>query len=276
MPTALLLAMLVLQDDVLFEKDLQYGRGGGEALHLNLGRPAKEGPPRPCVLVVHGGGWAAGARHHHDAQVKELARRGYVAATVGYRFAPRHPFPAQVEDVKCAVRFLRAHAERYGIDKERLGAVGFSAGAHLSMLLGTMDAGDGLEGEGGWADQPSKVQAVVAWFGPTDFSAEYPEKSRGIVRNFIGGTLQEKPEQYRLASPIHYVNPGDAPMLLLQGTKDPLVPHDQAFRMIEALSNAGIRGRADILIGAGHGWGGEELKRTLEASWSWFDEHLKK
>jgi acetyl esterase/lipase len=269
---AILMAMLAVQE---LEKDVVYGKGGGEDLTLNLARPTDRPGPRPCVLVIHGGGWAAGNKNGHNPQVLELAKRGYVAATVGYRFAPKHVFPAQVEDVKCAVRYLRANAEKYGIDKARFGAMGFSAGAHLSMMLGTMDKEDGLEGDGGCAEESSKVQAVVAWFGPTDFSVEYPEASRRIVSTFLGGPLAEKAEVYRRASPVTYVGPGDAATLILQGTKDALVPHDQAVRMVDALTKAGVPGRCELLVGAGHGWGGEELKRTADANWTWLDARLK-
>src|SRR5947208_436433 len=151
-------------DDVEFTKDVVYGKGGGQDLKLDLSRPSHADGKRPCILVFHGGGWAAGNKDQHDDVTWTLAERGYVSATVGYRFAPDHRFPAQVEDAKCAVRFLRAHADKYGIDSERIGAVGFSAGAHLSMMLGATRKEDGLEGNGGWPDQSSKVQAVVSFF----------------------------------------------------------------------------------------------------------------
>jgi acetyl esterase/lipase len=265
-------------DDVLFEKDVVYGKGGDEELKLNIGRPKDLGAPAPCVVIIHGGGWAAGNKSQHDAQVLELARRGYVSATIGYRFAPKHPFPAQIEDVKCAIRFLRANAERYHLDKDRIGAVGFSAGAHLSMLLGTMDKDDGLEGEGGNPEQPSKVNAVVSWFGPTDLtSSDWPEKTGKILVNFLGGSRQEKPEAYKRASPITYVNPGDAPMLLIQGTKDGLVPWTQATAMADALTKAGVYGRVDLIVGAYHGgWDAVETKRSAEETWAFFDQILLK
>jgi acetyl esterase/lipase len=249
-----LLAAARPQDDLLFEKDVVYGKGGDEELKLNLGRLKEQSGPTPCVVIIHGGGWAAGNKSQHDAQVRDFAKRGYVAATVGYRFAPKHVFPAQIEDVKCAVRFLRANAEKYQIDKDRIGAVGFSAGAHLSMLLGTMDKEDGLEGEGGNPEQPSKVNAVVAFFGPTDLtSSDWPEKTGKILVNFLGGSKQEKLELYKKASPITYVTPGDAPMLLIQGTKDGLVPWTQATAMGDALTKAGVYGRVDLILGAHHG-----------------------
>jgi acetyl esterase/lipase len=273
---ALLLPAQQVPEGVTFEKDVVYGKGADVELKLNVARPKEAAGPLPCVVVIHGGGWAAGSKEGHNPQVLDLARRGYVSVTVGYRFAPKHVFPAQVEDVKCAVRFLRANAEKYGIDKERIGAVGFSAGAHLSMMLGAMGKEDGLEGEGGCADQPSQVNAVVAFFGPTDFSLEYPDASRNIVKTFLGGTREEKAEAYKKASPITYVSKGDAPMLLIQGTKDALVPHQQATVMADALTAAGVPGRVELLLGLGHGWPQPELGRTWDISVAWFDRHLKK
>ena len=262
--------------DVLFEKDVVYGRAGDVELKLNLSRPKETQGERPCIVVIHGGGWAGGDRSQHDEHTWQFAKAGYVSATIGYRLAPTHRFPAQVHDVKAAVRFLRANAEKYGLDPHRIGAVGFSAGAHLSMMLATMDKEDGLEGDGGSPDQPSKVQAAVAYFGPTDLAAtDIPPQVNGILKNFIGGTPAEKPREYRQASPITYVSPGDAPMLLFQGTRDPLVPHTQAYSMIEAMTRYNIPGRVELLINGNHGWGGAELKHTMEQTFAFFDRYLK-
>jgi acetyl esterase/lipase len=263
--------------DVAFEKDVVYGKTGGTDLKLDLSRPKNPASAKlPCVVVIHGGGWGAGDKQHHDDLTWQFASGGYVAATIGYRLAPAHKFPAQVNDVKCAVRYLRAHADKYGLDPNRIGAIGFSAGAHLSMMLGTTTAEAGLEGDGGWPDQPSQVQAVVSYFGPTDLAADdIPPAVIDILTRFIGGTKQEKPETFKKASPLTYVSPGDAPMLLFQGTRDPLVPHTQAYPMLEAMTKHNIPGRVEFLIGAGHGWGGNELSRTATESFAFFDEHLK-
>jgi acetyl esterase/lipase len=262
---------------VVFEKDIVYGKAGEVELLLNLARPAQNNGPVPLVVVIHGGGWAAGNRSQHDDLTWKIAQRGCVSATISYRFAPQYMFPAQVEDAKCAVRFLRAHAVKYQIDPSRIGAMGFSAGAHLAMMLGTMDNADGLEGVGGWPDQSSKVQAVVSFVGPTDLAAEdFGEVSRGILKNFVGGTREEKLELCRRASPIAYVNPGDAAMLLFQGTRDPLIPNTQAFKMAEALTTAGVKGRVELLLGAGHGWGSAEMERTLNETFRFFDSALRK
>ena len=263
--------------DVVFEKDIVYGKGGGDDLKLDLSRPKNPASAKlPCIVILHGGGWTAGNKSGHDDMTWTFASKGYVAATVGYRLAPNYTFPAQVNDVKCAVRYLRAHAEKYGLDPDRIGAIGFSAGAHLAMMLGTTNKADGLEGDGGWGEQDSQVQAVVSFFGPTDLAAsDIPEQSLGILKNFMGGTKQEKPEEYRKASPITHVTPGDAPMLLLQGTKDPLVPYTQTYVMLEAMTKNGVPGRIELIVGGSHGWGGAELSRTAAAAYAFFDEYLK-
>jgi acetyl esterase/lipase len=277
---AFLLCAVTIQgkppDDVVFEKDVVYGKGAGEDLKLNISRPKEAAGALPCIVFIHGGGWAAGTKDGHTQQTWDVVKKGYVGVTVGYRFAPKHRFPAQVEDVKCSIRFLRANAEKYGIDKDRIGAVGFSAGAHLSMMLGAMDKADGLEGEGGNPDQPSKVNAVVSWFGPTDMTTkDWPDASRKLIEQFVGGPKDEKEDVCRKASPITYVNAGDAPMLLIQGTKDRLVPYSQAYLMIDALNKAGVPGRLDMIVGADHGWGNPELQRTADETYAFFDQYLK-
>lgn len=263
-------------DQVQMRVDVTYGTGGDEPLRMDMAWPRDVTQPLPCVVVIHGGAWRAGNRQVHLKDIVRFAERGYVAATIQYRLCPKHTFPAQIEDVKCAVRYLRAHAENYHIDPARIAAVGFSAGAHLAMLLGTMGPEDGFEGSGGWPDQNSQVQVVVAFAGPTALDApDIPEASKPLVRDFLGGTVEEKAQVYRQASPVTYVSRGDAAMLLFQGTKDPLVPYTQAYRMIEKLTEAGVDGRAEILIGAGHGWANPERERTYEAMFAFVDRYLK-
>lgn len=263
-------------DGVLFEGHVEYCEAAGEKLHIDIARPDKLDKPAPCILYIHGGAWRGGDKAGHIPQTFAAARQGYVSATVQYRFCPKHPFPAQIEDVKCAVRFLRANAQKYQLDPARIGAIGYSAGAHLSMLLGTMGESDGLEGNGGYADQKSQVQAVVAYFGPTELAADdYPPVSQGLLKDFLGGTPKEVPEQYKKASPVTYASKEDAPLLIFQGTKDPLVPHSQAFKMVDAMTAAGVPGRVELLVGAAHGWGGEDIKRTERESLAFFDRYLK-
>jgi len=262
---------------VKFEPDVVFGKGGDIELKMDIALPEKLDKPAPCIVFIHGGGWRGGNRKAHVAQINEVAKRGYVAATISYRLVPSARFPAQVEDVKSAIRYLRANADKYQIDSDRIGAVGFSAGAHLAMLLGTMDENDGLEGDGGNLDQSSKVQAVVAYFGPTELGADdIPESVVGLVDDFLGSTKEEDAEVRKRASPITYVDKDDAPLLIFQGTKDRLVPHTQAYKMADAMSQAGMKGRVELLIGADHGWGGSELNHTVEETFEFLEEHLSK
>jgi dipeptidyl aminopeptidase/acylaminoacyl peptidase len=143
------------------------------------------------------------------------------------------------------------------------------------MMLGVMDKADGLDDVGEHRDQSSKVQAVVSFFGPADFTQEFPPDSRNLVRDFLGGTQPEKPDAHRKASPITYVDKSDAPLLIFQGTKDILVPHSQSLAMAEAMTRFGAAGRVELLVGAGHSWGGPEIQRTLAATSAFFDQHLK-
>jgi acetyl esterase/lipase len=261
---------------VVYEADVVIGKGGETELALDIARPEKLDKPAPCIVFVHGGGWRGGNRKVHVSHILDFAKRGYVVATISYRLVPTARFPAQVEDVKCAIRYLRANAEKHQLDPNKIGAVGFSAGAHLAMLLGTMDAKDGLEGDGGHADQSSKVQAVVAFFGPTELgAADIPAASAGMVNDFLGSTKEEDPEIRKTASPITYVDQNDAPLLIYQGTKDRLVPHTQAFVMADAMTKAGMPGRVELLIGADHGWAPPELTRTVEGTLAFFAENLK-
>ncbi len=257
------------------QKDIVYGTGGGEPLKLDLATPTGLSQAVPAIVWIHGGAWQGGRKEEFEGLVRDAARRGYVAVSINYRLAPKHVFPAQIEDCKCAVRWLRANAERLHVDPNRIGVVGASAGAHLAMMLGAMDSSDGLEGEGGSAEASSRVRAVVSYAGPTNLLAEFPAVSRPLLATFLGGAVADKQDAARRASPVTYVNAGDPPMLLVQGTKDPLVPHDQAVQMTEALTKAGVHGRVELLIGEGHGWP-KEHERVMRASYEFLDGLLKK
>jgi acetyl esterase/lipase len=263
---------------VAIEPDIVYGTGGGLKLKLDLARPISPelaGPQgAPCVVVIHGGAWRMGDKSNHRDEIRRFADNGFVSATIQYRFAPGYQFPAQVEDVKCAIRFLRAHASDYGIDPNRIGAVGFSAGAHLSMMLATLDS-ETYAGQGGWADQSSKVQAAVSFYGPTLFTADnMPEQTEPLVADFLGGSLADQADAYRDASPLTHVSSDDPPMLLFQGTNDELVPYTQAFEMATAMTRHDVPGRVELLIGAGHGWGGSQRQRTTDETLEFFIRHL--
>ena len=255
---------------VEIQTDVVYDRPGGVEVRLDLALPDDAGEDRPTVMVIHGGGWRGGDKSQHREDIRELAGQGFVAASIGYRLMPDHRFPAPVDDVRAAVRFLRNHADEFRIDPDRIGAVGFSAGAHLAMMLGVVDDGDGFVD----GDAPSNVAAVVSYFGPTDLTADVPAEAEQILVDFLGGDQSTKADDYRRASPVQYVDPRDAPMLLFHGTRDFLVPMDQAVRMANRLSDSSVDGRAELLFNAGHGWGGETMEHTKRETLAFLKEHL--
>jgi acetyl esterase/lipase len=265
------------ESGVKTERDIPYGKGGDVELKLNLAMPAKGDGPFPAVVCVHGGGWRGGQRESLDKLTELLAKNGYVAVTVSYRLTPKHPFPAQIEDCKAAVRWLRANAKKYHVNPDRIGAVGFSAGGHLVSLLGAADATAVLEGKGGNPDESSRVQAVVSFFGPTDFTVKrWDAKVEDFfLVPFFGGTFADKQAFYRKGSPIAYVTKDDPPFLFFHGGKDTLVGLHHSQDMAEKLRAAGVPATLRTLPDEGHGWAGPALDDTLRQTIRFFDEKLK-
>ena len=256
--------------------DIVYSRPGGADLRLDLACPAEGAGPFPAVVVFHGGAWRTGSKWGNRPLLAEFARRGYVAISPDYRHCPRDRFPAQVHDAKAAVRWLRSHAAEYRVDVDHIGAMGYSAGGHLAAMLGVTGPDDGLEGEAPPGAPSSKVQAVVNYFGPTDLNAkDVSDLARSLVRDFLGAFPADKPDLAARASPLTFLTADDAPILTFHGTKDPLVPPTQATRFAEAMTRAGLTGRAELIVGAGHGWFGDEMKRTMAETYDFFETHLR-
>ncbi len=244
--------------------DVPYTTAGGTELRLDIAQPAMGDGPFPAVLVIHGGAWHEGGREENHRAIADFARHGYVGVSPQYRFCPKDVFPAQLDDMKAALKFLRANAGELKIDPARIGAMGFSAGGHLALMLGLAVP----RGEG--------VAAVVDFHGPTDLAAkDFSEEARAFVACLIGAPAAEKPELAAKASPVTWVNAGDAPVLVFQGASDKLVPPTQAFALMAKLSAAGVSGRVEFLLGAEHGWKGEEWDRTWKETIEFFDAHLK-
>ncbi len=256
--------------------DLVYSGSGPDALKLDLAGPIEGAGPFPAVVVLYGGAWRTGNKGGNRPTLAEFARRGYVAVSPQYRHCPQDPFPAQVHDAKAAVRWLRAHAAEYRVDADHIGAMGYSAGGHLALMLGVTGPDDGLEGDVPAGSPSSRVQAVVNYFGPTDLLADdLPAMSQGLVRDFLAATPAEKPDVAAKASPLTFVTKDDAPILTFQGTKDPLIPANQATKLADAMTRVGLPGRAELLIGAGHGWFGAEMKRTMAETYDFFEANLR-
>ena len=258
------------------EQDIVYTKAGSEDLKLDLARPATGDGPFPAVVVIHGGAWRQGNKADMRPILPQFAQRGYVAISPQYRFCPKDAFPAQIYDVKAAVRWLKLNAKKYKVDPDRLGAIGFSAGGHLALMLGLTGPADGLEGEVSAGAPDSRVKAVVNYFGPTDLAAsDIPDICKPWVKDFLGGTPKEKPDMAAKASPLTFVSKDDAPVLTFHGTKDPLVPFNQAVKLADTMSSAGVPGRVELMVGAQHGWGGPEMERTIGETFSFFDHYLK-
>ena len=257
-------------------EDIVYAKVGDRELKLDMMVPGEGEGPFPALIVIHGGAWRAGNKKDVRFVMEEAAKRGYVAISPSYRFCPTDVFPAQVHDVKAAVRWLRTNAKAHKVNPDKLGATGFSAGGHLALMLGVTGPDDGLEGDVPAGSPSSRVQAVVNYFGPTELDAsDIPAVSQPLVRDFIGGTLSEKAKEVKAASPISYVTKDDPAILTFQGTKDPLVPHTQATKLADAMTAVGVTGRVELMVGAGHGWNGLELTHTIDESFKFFDRYLK-
>jgi acetyl esterase/lipase len=247
-----------LPEGVTVHRDLAYVPDGHARQKLDLYLP-KGGGPRPLIINIHGGAFRIGSKE--QGVPTEYVGRGYAVASINYRLSQHAKFPAQIEDCKAAVRWLRAHAAEYHLDPNHIAAWGSSAGGHLAAMLGT--TGDTKEFDVGLnLDQPSRVQAVVDYFGPTDFlQMDAHRLSTGMVHDpadspeseLVGGAIQENKEKTARANPITYVSAADPPFLICHGDLDPLVPHHQSELLEAALRRAGVPVIFYTVKGAGHG-----------------------
>jgi len=264
------------------EKDVTYGVADGVALKMDIYYPKAAEGTVPAVLYVHGGGWTKGDKRAGagTSEIPELISRGYLVAAINYRLAPQYKFPAQIEDVKCAVRFLRENAANYGIDPDRIGAWGGSAGGHLVALLGVTDAAAGFEGNGGYSDQSSRVQAVVDMFGPSDLTVAFEGANTRLLEQ-VFGTTDHNSDIVKQASPVTWASGDDPPFLILHGEKDTLVPPSQSEILYDHLTTAGVPATMVMVENAGHGFapagGTIDPSRTAitEMVADFFDQYLK-
>ena len=268
---------------VVYQPDIVTGTGGGRALHVDAAWPQTlPAQPMPAILYVHGGGWTGGS--HKIMRPISFATHGYFVATVEYRLSGEAQWPAQIEDCKLAVRWLRANAAKYHVDPNRIGVWGESAGGHLVACLGTMGAEEGLEGEGGYPGVSSKVQAVVDFFGPVDFLDPAAGETRdSALKKMFGGWATEKPDVWKQASPLYDVQAGDPPFLIIHGDSDKRILHVQSEKLLAALQKAGVPAELVTVSNAGHGFKPvpgapppQPTAQELNAKvLSFFDQYLK-
>lgn len=234
-----------------------YGTVGGVSLMMDVYRPEGAAGKRPGVVLIHGGGWSGGDKRYYAPLGQELATKGYVVFSLNYRLLPKHHYPAPLDDVQRAVRYIRAHAGEYQLDPNRIGALGDSAGGYLAAMLGTRDTRDNSDPE--LASYSSRVQCVVDFYGPTNFalprnSPDISPLAVQIVISFLGKTPEQDPDLYKSSSVLPYVDKQSAPFLILHGTHDPLVPVGQSTQLYDALRAADVEATLLLVYKLSHGF----------------------
>jgi len=245
------------------EQDVLYASAKGTELHLDVYQPAnRSAAPRPAVILIHGGGWTDFDKSTMHGMGMFLARSGFVAFSVDYRLfrGTENPWPAQLDDVQLAVRWVRANAEKYYVSPDRIGAFGHSAGAQLAALLGMEDTRDNADPA--LAKYSSRVQAVVAVSGPTDFTTESNPDGIAFLDSFLGGSYAQRPGIWKEASPVFHVSKENAPFLIVHGTQDDSVAISQAQELYEKLRAAGVS-VSFIKVDDGHTFRTPEARRRL-------------
>ena len=259
-----------------FIGDLQYIPHGHARNRLDLYLPQRVMGSLPVVVWIHGGGWRGGGKEGGPA-LSLLARR-YAVASINYRLSQDAVFPAQLEDCKAAIWWLRTNAAKFRIDPARMGVWGESAGGHLAALLGTtggIEEWNGDDANRSW--QRSCVQCVVDWYGPVDLARW---NSRGdinaMITQLIGGDPHGNMEKARKASPVTHVNKNAAPFLIMHGDQDDSVPLSQSAMLAKALKEAGVEFSLQIIKGGGHGGPEFTSQRNIRLVEAFFAKHLGK
>lgn len=265
--------------DVQVEREIPYASTDNprQRLDLYLPKMRKGDAPLPVIVNIHGGAFRVGDKSMGVAEILRFVSSGeYAVVSINYRLSGEAIWPAQIHDCKAAIRWVRANAEKYRLDPDRIGVIGASAGGHLVAMLGTAGRDTQLEGDlGPNREVSSAVRCVVDQFGPTDLlamggshdEAESPESL------LIGAPLQDRKDLAKAASPISYVTKDDPPFLILHGTEDPLVPFNQSERLAAALKSAGVECLFVPVTGAGHG--GFRNPEVGKRIGQFFDKYLR-
>ena len=249
--------------------DVIYGHKFGMALTFDVFQPSTEAKGAGVLYMVSGG-WNSRwlPPHRLRPRFQGLLDRGFTVFAVRHGSSPKFKVPEAVEDVRRAVRFIRSHSREFGIDPERLGVLGGSAGGHLSLVLGTVSDGpDATADSGSEGRTSSRVAAVVAYFPPVDLRSVVGPNARFPALDF-------DPALAEAISPIAHVSSDDAPTLLIHGDKDRLVPLSNSERIKAAFDSEGVTAKMVVIEGAGHGFRGEDAARAQAAMENWFVKYL--
>lgn len=246
------------------------------SLRLDVYQPAQRGNQVvPAVILLHGGGWTSFDKSTMRTMGQFLARWGYVAFAVDYRLfnGKDNPWPAQLDDVQRAVRWIRANAARYKINPDHIGAFGHSAGAQLAALLGMEDTRD--NSDPALAPYSSRVQAVVDVSGPIDFTRDHDPEGEQFLARFLGADFERNPQVWQDASPVYHISKSSAPFLIMHGTKDENVPMAQAQEFYDKLKAAGVS-VSFIKVEDEHTFRAPENRRKLAIeSLEFFNQYLQ-
>lgn len=272
--------------EVTVQSNLEYVSGGGASQSLDLYLPPANGGTLPVVVFVHGGGWRAGTKDDWHPSFHDLLTHGFAVANINYRLSTEAPWPAQIDDCKAAVRWVRAHAGDYHFDPDHIGMWGHSAGGHLTALMGVSNNVASLEGTEGVIGVSSAVQAGCDWSGPVDialFARQVaPLYSRGVdmTNQLMGGADKATQESLAQASPITYVSASSVPFLIMHGEKDNVVSQEQPKLLDDALKKVGVESTLIIVPGADHGIvshpsQGPNVPDVYTPVTAFFEKHLK-
>lgn len=255
--------------------DIDYVGDGLIGHKLDIFLPKEGKAPFPVVVTIYGSAWFSNSSKgtcFNDGLGQTLLKNGFAVVSINHRSSKDAIWPAQIHDVKAAIRFIRANAAIFSLDTSFLGVTGFSSGGHLSTMAGVTsnikttkinELSIDLEGNlGKFKDASSHVDAVVDWFGPTDFltmdecgSTMKHNDAKSPESSVVGGTIQDNKDKVALANPISYVSQSTPPFLIFHGNKDPLVPHCQSEKLFGKLQSAGVKSELIIVDGGGHGPG---------------------
>ena len=280
-------------EEPVVEEDITFREVDDMELKLDIARPARGRRRSPALVYVFGGlGWQSGSRGQFKQEIERAAEHGYVAVAVDYRLTGgecpltggagtvegRYPFPAQLHDVKCAVRWLRENADSYRIDPDRIGVIGWGCGGQLALMAALTDPEDGFEGPVPDDCESSRVQAAVGLEPPTEMASFYEDlvgytaDKEVWFRGYLGGTPEEVPARYVEASPVSYVSPDDPPVALFYGESDRT--KNQGEILQERMTNAGGECDLNIIPGLRHGQLSIPSPTWSAALWDFLDSHL--
>ncbi len=266
-----------LPDTVKVGRDIEYAQVGRQSLRLDIYSPKEPVGKLPTVVWIHGGSWNSGDKNF--CPIGFMAAQNLAIVSIDYRLDTVAPFPAQLYDCKGAIRWLRANADKYNLNANHVGIFGASAGGHLALLLATTADNPKMEGDvGGNLNFSSRVQCVCAFYPPTELNRlvsnpQFRTNPNGDVAKLIGGAVAQNVDKALVASPVTYVNKNCAPVFLMHGGTDTLVPPEQSQIFYDALLKAGVEAQLEIIPGKGHGI--IAPPPVAQEIYAFFNHHLK-